>query len=296
MQRVSRARIGRSLAYEKVSFVRDIRCLDISRTGALRLRPQPLIASTQRDSDPVFSPDGRSIAFVSDRSGSPEIWIADADGGKSRRVTDHQATRMTPPRWSPDGTQIAYSCNPDGTSSIFVTHLQSQIARKLLSGGPQILSCWSRWGDDLYYQVDGSRGWELWRVHPDGSGRRRISDAGYAIIDETSDGRGLLCAKPGEPGIWRVPVDGGEASLVVAGDRCRDWQETVAAEDGLYFIRRETETSTLGFYDFATAQSDSLASLEWYAASLAVSPDRSMILYDCMGKIEIDLMLAEVGE
>ncbi len=285
-----------SLAYEKISFARDIWCLDISKAGAFRRRAEPLIASTQRESEPVFSPDGRSIAFVSDRSGSPEIWIADAGGGNPRRLTDHQATQMTRPRWSPDGRQIAYSCNADGPSSIYVTQLESQIARRLLPGGPQILAVWSRQGDDLYYQVDAAGGWEVWRVHPDGSGSRRISEAGYTIIDETSDGRGLLCLKSGEPGIWLLPVDGGEKSLVVSGELCRDWQETIAAEDGLYFIRRGTETSTLGFYDYATARSDSLASLQWYAASLAFSPDRSMLLYDCIGKIEVDLMLAEVRE
>lgn len=296
MQRVSTARVGRGLAYEKLSFVRNIWCMDVSRMGEFRRRPGPLIASTLRDSEPVFSPDGRSIAFVSDRSGAPEIWIADTDGGNQHRLTDHQATQMTRPRWSPDGSQIAYSCNADGPSSIYVAQVQAQVARKLLPGGPQILACWSRHGDDLYYLVDAAGGWEVWRVHPDGSGSRRISEAGYTIIDETTDGKGLLCLKAGEPGIWRLPVDGGERSLVVSEDRCRGWREIIAANDGLYFLRQERESSTLGFYDYAIARSDSLASLDWYAASPAFSPDRSMLLYDCKGKIEIDLMVAEVPE
>jgi hypothetical protein len=58
----------------------------------------------------------------------------------------------------------------------------------------------------------------------------------------------------------------------------------------------QTETSTLGFHDYATARSDSVASLQWYAASLALSPDRSMLLYDCIGKIEVDLMLADIRD
>jgi Tol biopolymer transport system component len=296
IQRVSLARTSRRLAYEKISFARNIWCVDISKAGEFHRRREPLIASTQRQSEPVPSPDGRSIAFVSDRSGSSEIWIADASGDHPRRLTDHQATQTTRPRWSPDGTRIAYSCNADGPSSVYVTELQSQVARRLVPGGPQILAAWSRQGDDLYYQADAPGGWEVWRIHPDGTGRRKVSEAGYTIIDEASDGSGLLCVKSGEPGIWLLPVDGGQKSLVVPGESCRDWQETIVAKGGLYFTRRGRETSTLGFYDLATGRSDSLASLEWYASSLALSPDRSMLLYDCIGKIEVDLMLADVRE
>ena len=166
----------------------------------------------------------------------------------------------------------------------------------LAPGGSQIPACWSRRGDDLYYQVDAAGGWEVWRVHSDGTGPRRISEAGYTIVDETYDGRNLLCLKTGEPGVWRLPVDGGESSLVVSPEQCRNWEETIAAEDGMYFIQPGKETSTLGFYDYATARSDSLASVDMYTASLALSPDRSMLLYDCIGNIEDDLMLVDVRE
>ncbi len=298
IQRVALSRAGRQLAFEKISYARNVWCVDIAGDGTYRRRQVPLIASTQRESEPVFSPDGRSIAFVSDRSGSPEVWIADSAGGHARRLTDHQATQTTHPRWSPDGTQIAYSCNSGGPSSIYVTDIQSRVARRLMEGqdGPRMLAVWSRQGGDFYYQLDAPGGWEVWRVHPDGTGCRRISEAGYTIIDETSDGRGLLCLKSGEPGIWMLPVDGGPKSLVVPGERCRDWKETIAAKEGMYFTRRGSETSTLGFYDFATGRSDSLASLQWYAASLALSPDRTMLLYDCIGELEIDLALAEISE
>jgi hypothetical protein len=67
-----------------------------------------------------------------------------------------------------------------------------------------------------------------------------------------------------------------------------------AADARLRFTRRGTETSTLGLHHLVTGRSDSLASLEWYASSLSLSPDGSMLLYDCIGKIEDDLMIAEI--
>jgi TolB protein len=54
--------------------------------------------------DPSWSPDGTEIAFRSERSGEPEIWIMNADGTGQRRLTDGLS-----PAWSPDGSLIAFS-------------------------------------------------------------------------------------------------------------------------------------------------------------------------------------------
>ncbi len=293
IQRLSCGDKGR-LAYEKISFAQSIWCLELSPSGECRRRPQPLIASTQRESEAVFSPDGRTIAFVSDRSGSPEIWIADADGEHSRRITEQQTTLITRPRWSPDGQRIGYTCMTDGRLSIRVADLSTRMTRALLAGGPYMLGAWSAQGDFIYYGVETAEGTEVWRVHPDGMAPAKIAPAGWEILGESPDGRGLLCARSDGSGIWLFPYEGGSNSQLVSADVCREWQEAVPADHGFFFTRRNPESSTLGFYDTATGRADSLATIEWYAASPALSPDRTMLLYDSIGKIEIDLMLAEI--
>jgi len=62
------------------------------------------------DSQPVFSPDGRSIAFISDRSGAENVWVADADGKQLRQISlrDDNAV-FTSPAWSADGRSITAS-------------------------------------------------------------------------------------------------------------------------------------------------------------------------------------------
>ncbi|GAB4151829.1 MAG: S9 family peptidase [Planctomycetota bacterium] len=58
---------------------------------------------------PMWSPDGRRLAFVSTRGGSPQIWIADADGGgRARRVTDHPGG-VSNAEWSPDGRWFLFT-------------------------------------------------------------------------------------------------------------------------------------------------------------------------------------------
>ena len=55
---------------------------------------------------PGYSPDGRHIAFVSDRGGQNNLWVMDADGSNPRQVQSSQDTRVTMPEWTADGQYI----------------------------------------------------------------------------------------------------------------------------------------------------------------------------------------------
>lgn len=55
---------------------------------------------------PAISPDGRRIAFISDRSGQNNVWVMDADGGNARPVFLHRETRFMQPAWAPDGRSL----------------------------------------------------------------------------------------------------------------------------------------------------------------------------------------------
>jgi dipeptidyl aminopeptidase/acylaminoacyl peptidase len=62
-------------------------------------------------SSPCWSPDGTSLAFASDRQGSPQISILDlAHGGEARQVTDDRAHPASAPLWSPGGDALAFLC------------------------------------------------------------------------------------------------------------------------------------------------------------------------------------------
>lgn len=70
-----------------------------------------------RNGSPRWSPDGRSIAFVSDREGRQGIYVLPLDGGEAREVTSHRQA-VSGPAWSADGGRLAYSTefdpdNPD---------------------------------------------------------------------------------------------------------------------------------------------------------------------------------------
>ena len=84
-------------------------------TGALRR----LTDDPAADWSPSFSPDGRHIAFVSERDGNREIYVMDSDGSNPRRLTDDPAADFSP-SFSPDGRHIAFVSERDGNSEIYV--------------------------------------------------------------------------------------------------------------------------------------------------------------------------------
>lgn len=113
---------GRTILFELLG---DLYTLPITGGTATRI-----IGGLSFESQPTYAPDGKTIAFLSDRSGVENLWIADADGSNPRAVSKHQKTNDRPqlmlsPAWTPDGEFIVASRSrpPEpGTLSLFMYH------------------------------------------------------------------------------------------------------------------------------------------------------------------------------
>lgn len=123
---------------------------------ALGGAPVPLTSDTFRDGEPTFSPDGRRIAFVSDRGGSLDIWVMNADGGEPRRLTTDPANDVGP-SWGPDGRRIAFVSDREGDrANIFVVTLESGAVSQLTAQGRALsFPAWSPDGDWIVYSAPG---------------------------------------------------------------------------------------------------------------------------------------------
>ncbi len=74
------------------------------------------------DSQPKYSPDGKTIAFLSDRDGAENLWIAGADGSGPKQLSKMKQSEFASPAWTPDGQYILVSrtANPLGTHEIWM--------------------------------------------------------------------------------------------------------------------------------------------------------------------------------
>jgi dipeptidyl aminopeptidase/acylaminoacyl peptidase len=108
------------------------------------------------DADPQWSPDGRKIAFVSDRTGrafdeshNTDVWVIDANGGPLTKISDHE-TSDNSPRWSPDGATIAFlSSVPEKSHpKIWLAPSAGGGASKLAADGIDLIPTALRWSAD----------------------------------------------------------------------------------------------------------------------------------------------------
>src|SRR5512140_3319235 len=87
--------------------------------------------------DPAWSPDGNSIAFVSNANGSNQIWVSAANGGSAKAITSFDGS-IASPTWSPDGHIIVFvrdgnlwQINSDGTGLQAITTYPDRAIQKV---------------------------------------------------------------------------------------------------------------------------------------------------------------------
>ena len=138
----------------------DIWRLDLpaGRAGAVATTPPVrVISSTRLDHTPQYSPDGKRIAFASDRSGSHEIWVCDRDGSNSVPLTSFGGPYTADPFWSPDGEWIAFGSVLDTRRCTYVIRSGGGAPRRLTnSSAGESPSGWSRDGKWIYFSSDRS--------------------------------------------------------------------------------------------------------------------------------------------
>jgi Tol biopolymer transport system component/C-terminal processing protease CtpA/Prc len=109
---------------------------DLYTVAASGGRATPLTINTAYDYAPVWSPDGKNIAFASNRYGNFDIFLISAEGGEPRRLTFHSANDI-PNDFSPDGSKILFSSSrlDDAACVLFPSGLLSETYELTVANG-----------------------------------------------------------------------------------------------------------------------------------------------------------------
>ena len=142
---------GKTIVFELLG---DLYTLPIEGGEAKRL---PVSESEHKDGDtmafdsqPKYSPDGKWIAFLSDRDGAEQVWIAKADGTEPKKISKDNSSELLSPNWTPDGEYVLVSrisgspvSNNARTPEVWMYHVQGgsglQVTRSRAPGAPAFL-------------------------------------------------------------------------------------------------------------------------------------------------------------
>jgi TolB protein len=130
---------------------------------------------------PAWSPDARSIAYVSWRRGQPNIFVSHIYDGTLEEITKNIGENYLP-AWSPDGTRIAFSSTRDGHAQVYVANRDGSNVRRLTNSvALDTTPTWSPTGTDIAFTSDRSGAPQIYTVSADGlGGVQRLTAEPYA--------------------------------------------------------------------------------------------------------------------
>jgi Tol biopolymer transport system component len=296
MPAISRAQPGKParLVYVRSFVDSNFWRIETSAPGAPSTSaPVLAISSSKTEYHCQFSPDGRKVAFTSQRSGDGEIWISDPDGSNTVQLTSTGALDTNCPHWSPDGQLIAFSSTREGEFDVYVIPAAGGKPRRLTTNPAIDLNpTFSRDGKWIYFNSLRSGDYRIWKTPVEGGDAVQVTPNQGSGAIESPDGRNLyyLAFSVASP-VWRLPTSGGEPVKVLDGVV---WFNFCLVEKGAYYIDQPGGETRLQYLDFANGKSTTVArNLGPVSAGLTATPDGKTILFTRVDASADDLMLVE---
>jgi Tol biopolymer transport system component/DNA-binding winged helix-turn-helix (wHTH) protein len=290
------SRRGFRLAYQRVTHSLSVWTLDLPAMNEEQHILVPATSETDQGPGPQISPDGKKLAYMSDRSGTMEIWVSDRDGRNATQVTAIGFAGT--PRWSPDSKSIVFDAATRNGPTIFTVRIDGGAPRQVVSDeGENVCPSWSHDGKWIYFASHRTPGgYQVWKVPAEGGAPIQVTRNGGHAALESPDGRYVYYAKTqyANPEIWQVPVGGGAERLVSPLIRPSSWAAWAVVDKGIIFTGSlGSGAPTVNLFDFASRRVANLATIKTVPFWLGASRDGKTVVFDQPGWQQAQIMLVD---
>lgn len=260
----------------------------------LKVQPSKLIASTYEDSSPQYSPDGKHVAFTSNRSGTWEIWMGDRDGDNLVRISDSNSANAGSPKWSPDSQRVAFDSRQAGRSEVYVVDVAERLPRKFRCNVSDMNTpSWSHDGKWIYVQATSQQ--RIFRCPAAGGEASQLSSGTGSYPLESYDGTTLFFVRRGySEELYQLPLQSSSTeSLEKRIPALHDQSLYTVTSDGIYFVPSNAPKSIL-YLDFVSGKVRKVTDMARPTNNgLSISPDGKSILYTQISEANANLMLVD---
>ncbi len=281
---------GDMLAYARYTSRQNLLRSSLSEPS----RPaEQLLASTYDLASAHISPDGKHVAFTSNRSGTWEVWMCDPDGTNLVRLSDASSSNSGGPNWSPDSQKVVFDARAAGTPEIFIVDISERVPRKFVTNMTDISTpSWSHDGQWLYFQALSEE--RIFRAPSSGGGAVMLSNESASFPLESFDGDTVYFFNRVRGGVlYQTSISHPLVATRVAGlPALQDQSLYTVVPKGIYFVPAEPLKS-IWFFDTATKRTHQVLKADQpFLNGLSVSTNGHSILYnqDEGGSAEIMLV------
>lgn len=245
----------------------------------------PFAPSSRFDGLPSYSPDGAQVAFVSSRSGQPEVWLASPDGTGARMLTQ-EAYAVSTPRWRPNGGYLVFGAALPSRYAIYTASVSNgQKSRVTPSSQDAAEPSWSADGETVYYWVNN----ELWQIGWDGSQPAKLGTHPLAVSSQSFEDEFYLVNRDETRTLSRLDMRAQAKELVASDLQLRSFALT---RRFAYFIKAPTwELHAAPLAGGPSRAIGWLSVAPHFSRGLAVSPDDKEIIWGEEAPTQVDLLL-----
>lgn len=289
----------------------DVVAFEIPRTtnrlawvpiGVDNAAPELLAKSTGSDGTPALSPDGNRIAFVSDRSGAPQLWLYDFAESAATPLTDFRSALLREPNWSADGKRVLLTVRGTASPGLIEIDLASRRQRTISKPGQDILS--GSYGPDegSYLLVAGasSRENQLVLLEHAGAGdeHKTLLARGVEHAEIDLALRRVYYTKNAEAGLFARDLAGGDEKFVTADVDTGMLDGWRIVDGKVWFVTKVAWKPTdLAEFDPATGKRRAIAHLDaqLHDVAFSVTPKRDRIVLAPLGIEDTDIGLFKLS-
>lgn len=254
-----------------------------------------MYSSTRRQNSAEYSPDGKHVAFDSERSGTWSVWMADADGNNLVQISREAPAGW--PRWSPDSQRIVFQMfdKASGLWSLYTANISDLVAQKLNTNIHELeFPYWSHDGKWIYFEGNGH---QLYRCPATGGDATFLAGSmDFANAIDSIDGKVLYFpASQGDGNMMMLVPDRPVATAqeVPQMPGISELSQWAVVAEGIYFTRNDSPRS-VSFYDFATKQTREVFKVDKdLDAGMSISPDGRYLLYSQVDEGNAGIMLVD---
>ncbi len=251
--------------------------------------PQKIIVSTQASFFPRYSPDGKRIVFISNRSGGNEIWTSNADGGALVQITNMNASSGTP-SWAPDGKRIVFDSRLEGRPGVYIADIEERVPHKVQTNINEMSQpFWSHDGKWIYF-IGGANAGRIYRCHPDGGSAEALSSDLGSFPQEAWNGEDLYFLSSGTPVLKKISLKKAGAESVIEEMPPVELLNWYVVPQGIYFI--PNDALVLEYFEFSSKRISRRVEITGPMMGFSVSPDGRSIAYASVQE-DSDIMLVD---